>query len=344
MSEEAGNGQPPVGLASVGLGWWGAELAKGVARSGAGRVVACFARNPDRRQAFAADHDCLPADSFEALLADDAVEGLVVATPHSTHLPIIRAAAEAGKHVFMEKPLAISVAEAREAVEIARAAGIVLQVGHHRRRVAATRALRERIDREELGLVHLLETRMFNPADLEPRPGWRSDPEESPLGGMTALGVHMIDNIHYLAGRIAEVHAYSRQLLARGTLDDMTTLSMELESGALATLTTSLILPKSITVAAFGTGGSAWSEADGEELYVQPMGEPNRSLAPLDPVDPVADQMRELAACIREGATPEVDGEQALEVVAVLEAARISVANRAPTPVTPVREGELSYA
>lgn len=332
----------PVGLAFVGLGWWGGELARSAARSGVTRVVSCFARSDDAREAFAAEHGGRPAATFDDVLADDGVEGLVLATPHSTHLPLIRAAAEAGKHVFVEKPLSVIYEEAAAAVAAARAAGIVLQVGHHRRKLAATRAIRELIDDGQIGIIHLVEATMTTPSDQTPRGGWRGDPEECPLGGMTALGVHMVDNIHYLAGRVGEVYAVTRRILARGALDDITTLSLELESGAVATLSTSVVLPRAATIGVYGHDGSAWSEKDGAELYVQPVAERTRARADVTPTDALADQMREFARCIRTGSDPEVAGEQGGEVVAVLEAARLSARERRPVAVADVREGRLS--
>lgn len=331
---------PPLNLASVGLGWWGDQLAQAVQRSGAARVASCFARSEDARASFASAHGCGSATSFADLLADDTVDALVLATPHSIHLEQITAAAEAGKHVFVEKPLTVSYREAVEAVRVTRANGVVLQVGHHRRRVSATRALRHRADEGRFGQLHLIEAKMTTPSDLVPRGGWRGDPAECPLGGMTALGVHMVDAIHYLGGPVSSVYASSRQLLGRGRLDDATTLSLELESGALATLMTSLVVARETSVAVHGHEGSGWSEMDGAELYLQDVGSDRRERAELENTDALALQMREFAECVRTGADPEVTGEVGAEAVAVLEAARISAAERRPVALADVRSGK----
>lgn len=331
-------------LAFVGLGWWGNQLAEAAERSGAARVASCFARSADARAEFAAAHDAAAADDFDDLLNDEQVDALVLATPHSTHLPIIRAAAEAGKHVFVEKPLAVSYADAAASVEAARNAGIVLQVGHHRRKVAATRALKARVDEGSFGLIHLLEAKQTTPSDLTPRQGWRGDPAECPLGGMTALGVHMVDTIHYLAGPVREVYASSRQLLGRGRLDDITTLALDLESGALATLSTSIVLPRETSIAVHGHDGSGWSEMDGAELYLQSPTQPARERQDLTVVDALAEQMAEFARCIRTGEDPEVPGVAGREVIAVMEAARISAAEHRPVAVEDVRAGVEAFA
>lgn len=331
-------------LAFVGLGWWGNQLAEAVERSDGATVASCFARSDEARQAFASAHGCRSAGSFEQLLGDDEIDALVLATPHSTHLPMIRAAAEAGKHVFVEKPLTVSYQEALDAAAAARAKGIVLQVGHHRRRVAATRALRQRLDQGEFGMIHLVEAKMTTPSDIKPRGGWRGDPDECPLGGMTALGVHMIDSIQYLGGEISAVYASSRRLLGRGALDDITTLSLELASGALATLSTSVVLPRETSVAVHGHEGSGWSEMDGAELYIQTTDMAGRRPEEVPPLDATADQMREFAECIQTGKDPEVTGEVGADVIAVLEAARISVAEHRSVSVGDVRARKLAFA
>lgn len=193
-------------------------------------------------------------------------------------------------------------------------------------------------------MVHLVEAKMTSPTDIKPRGGWRGDPDECPLGGMTALGVHMVDSIQYLGGEISAVYASSRRLLSRGALDDITTLSMELTSGALATLSTSVVLSRETSVAVHGHEGSGWSEMDGAELYVQTPDMASRRPEEVTVLDATADQMREFAECIQTGRDPEVTGEVGADVIAVLEAARISVAEHRPVSVADVRARKVAIA
>ncbi len=309
-----------VGLGSVGLGWWGGELAEAANRSGAGQIVSCFARKEEGRKAFAEKYGCRQAASLDDLLQDSEVEGLLIATPHSTHADLVCEAASAGKHVFVEKPLTLTVAEAQRAVDAASKAGIVLMVGHHRRRQGATRRLREMLDKGELGMVHHLEANLSSPIGLKPRGGWRSDPAECPAGGMTGLGVHMIDNLHYLAGPMKRVSAFSKKLLGAGNLDEITTAAIEFECGALGYLETSTVIPKVCLTAAYGTEGAAWSEEEGGKLYIQKTREDTRTSLPVEAGDALAEELAEFAKCTRDGGTPETGGPEAMEVVAVVEA------------------------
>ena len=313
-----------VRLGSVGLGWWGGSLADAATLSGEAEIVSCFARTESARQQFADRYSCRVAGSLEEILASDDVDGLLVATPHSTHVGIVEAAARTGKHLLVEKPLALSVAQGRRAIKAAAEAGVVLQVGHHRRRQPATRRLRELVESEELGQLSLLEANMSGRSGLTPRTGWRRDPEESPLGGMTGMGVHMADNLIYLAGPVGSVTTISKKTLARGPLHEATALALEFENGAVGYLGTSTVIPPMCNTAAFGSEGAAWSEEEGQRLFRQGIAEPARHEVGVNGADALVDQVKEFADCIRTGKKPEVDGEQALLVVALLQAAVLS--------------------
>lgn len=315
----------PVRLASIGLGWWGSVLADAVTKGPETELTGCFARSEDTREAFAAARNIAAFTSLEQVLASDAVDGLLVATPHSTHRPIIEAAAAAGKHVFVEKPLTLTVEDGQAAVDAAEAAGIVLQVGHHRRKEAPLRRMREMVDAGELGEIHHLEGNFSVPKNLQSPKGWRNDPAECPAGSMTGCGVHIVDNFQYLAGRIARVHAFSKKIHAAAQVDDVTTINLEFESGPLGLLGTCFVVPKIVHTGIYGTESSAWSEDDGTRLFQQRIDEPMRSETSVEPIDAVAEQVAEFAACIRGERKPEVDGATAVGVVAVLEAVVRSV-------------------
>ncbi|MFC1491258.1 Gfo/Idh/MocA family protein [Nitrospinota bacterium] len=309
-----------VRLASIGLGRWGAMLVDAVNRSGAGEVVTAFARSEDSRKAFADKFGCRQASSLDEVLKDSEVEGVIIATPHSTHPDMICDAASAGKHVFVEKPLTLTVAEGKRAVDGAKNAGVTLQVGHHRRRQGANRRVREMIDGGDLGMIHHLEANLSLPMGQNPGQDWRNDSKEIPVGALTGLGVHMIDNLHYLAGPVKRVCTFSKKLLSKGNIDDATAIILELESGPLGYIGCSLVLPKICLTAAFGTEASAWADEEGSKLYFQKKDQQAREELPVEAGDALSDEMAEFARCIRGEATPETGGPEGLEVVAVQEA------------------------
>ena len=327
-----------VRLGIVGLGWFGGVLTQSARATGLADVVSCFARSEASGQAFADAHACRPAASLDAMLADPEIEGVLVVTPHSTHAQIVEEVASAGKHVFVEKPLTLTVADARRAIDTTERAGVILQVGQNRRRQPANRRIKAMLDAGELGTALQFEAMHAAPGASSPdTAGWRKDPSESPLGGMAALGVHEVDTFNYLAGPAARVAAFSTRLARTTDIDEATTIMIEFESGPLGYLGTTYFAPVVVTVAAYGTDANVWNQEDGTRLFVQRRGEAAPSEEQVDTLDTMVDELAEFARCIREGTQPETGGPEGLEVAAVLEAAVESVSSGRAVELSDIR-------
>src|SRR5262245_59274589 len=124
----------PVRVACVGMGWWSDVLADGMQRSNKFKIVTCYSRSREKRHAFAAKYGCEAAPGYDAILRDPKIDAIVNTTPNDVHLETTRAAAEARKHVFLDKPIANTVADARAITDACRKAGVVLALGYQRRR------------------------------------------------------------------------------------------------------------------------------------------------------------------------------------------------------------------
>jgi predicted dehydrogenase len=317
-----------VRLAVVGLGWWGAELVKGVRSNGIADVTACYARTAATRDEFAAQHGMKAATSYEVLLSDPDIDGVILATSHSSHGDLTVQAAAAGKHIFVEKPFTLTVEDGRRAIKAASEAGVVLQVGHNRRRQPANRRIKEMIDNGDMGLVVAVEANHAAGRGLALDPShWRASRAESPLSGMTGMGVHQIDTMLWLIGPIKSVMARSNRLLKRTDLDDATVLALEFQNGVVGSLVTSYVTPSIQRIGVMGTVRSAWNEVDGKRLMVQELSDKEPNPVPVDSLDTVADQLHEFASSILGSTKPETGGLEALRVVAVMEAA-IAAADR----------------
>ena len=314
----------PLRVASIGTGRWAGTLAD-AARQGTGlSLVACTSRSADHRAAFARKHGCREAPTYDAVLADPEVEGVVITTPHSLHADQIVAAARAGKHVFVDKPFTLTVADARRATEACRGAGVVLALGHQRRRQPASRALKRLIDAGALGRVGQIEGNFsadYGFATTITPDMWRADRAETPGGAMTNLGIHHVDTYQYLLGPIARVMAMSRRLVLDIDVEDVTSILFEFASGVLGYLGTSWV-PATRTewIAVHGTEAQAWHEAHGARLSILRRGQTEREAVPLGPGEPLAEELAEFARCVRERARPEVGGEEGIANIAVLEA------------------------
>lgn len=330
-------------LGFSGLGTWGEALAGAAIDVGA-RVVIGHSRSAETRREFSAKFNCNEATSFEELLSNSEVNAVVLATPHSRHAPMINAALRAGKHVFVEKPLTLKLSDAERCVSLARERSLTLMVGHYRRRLPAHRRIRQMIVDGELGtLVHLEAFFSMPTVRGWPSDSWRRNREEMPLGGMTVMGCHHVDTLHYLAGSVRSVAAMSKNVARLSNIDDATTLLLEFENGPTATLATSPSLPINVTIAAHGTDCSVWSEEDGNRLLVKRRengsdlarqaahrGEGGRIELPVEAgmKGAFAEQMAEFVDCIHGKAQPETDGQAGLEVVRVMDAAERSVEER----------------
>lgn len=326
-----------VRLASAGLGWWGGVLARAAVVAGA-EIVGGFARREGSRQSFVDEHGGRVFETFADVLAAEDVDGVLIATPNSTHADMVIAAAGSGKHVFVDKPFALDVASGATAIAAAEKAGVVLQVGHNQRRQPANRRIKQLIDDGALGTVIMIETQQSTPNALRFRPDyWRANDTESPLGGMTSLGVHMVDTMAYLLGEIETVFAMSKGIVDFPPIDHATTLLFEFASGPLGYLGTSFVVPRVNSVTVRGTAATAVNEADGHRFFWQTIDDRVPTEQPVEVLDTIADELGEFVRSIRGEATPETGGREGLEVIAILEAAKASSASGVPAVVAEFR-------
>ena len=120
----------PVRAASLGMGWWSDVLADAIQRSDNIEIAACFTRSPEKRAAFAEKYGCKSAESYEEILGDPSIEAIINTTPNHVHLDTTRAAAAAGKHIFLDKPVANSIADGKEIARICDEAGVIAAIGY----------------------------------------------------------------------------------------------------------------------------------------------------------------------------------------------------------------------
>ena len=259
----------------VGIGWWSDVLAGVIAKSDKLELRACYTRSEDKAAAFANKFGCEAVASYAAMLALDDLEGVVLTTPNSAHRAGAEAAARAGKHVFVEKPISNTLEDGRAMIAACEASGVVLAVGHSYRRHGALRHLRRLIDQGELGRVSLAEGVFSNDNGLKLKPGlWRSNPAEIPGGCLMQIGIHQIDNLLYLMGPVSDISAYFSRLETEPYVEDVTALLMRFRSGAVGYVAADYISPRRFTLAVHGTKANAYFDMDNDGLRLQRTGEP----------------------------------------------------------------------
>jgi predicted dehydrogenase len=308
-----------IDAAIVGLGRWGRSLVESVqGKSDKLRFVIGVEPAMDGAREFAARHRFRLVSALDEALADLSHAAVVLATPHSLHRPQVVAAARAGKHVYCEKPLALTRADAEAMLQACARANVVLGVGHNRRWWPAMRELKSLVESGRLGTLLHLEGHNSNENSNAVSGGWRTLPAESPGGGMTGAGLHALDAMVGLAGPVKRVQG---QLLHRKpppAPQDTAAALLEFESGVSGLLATVRATPFYWRVHAFGTKGNA--EVLGEtELVLRMSGKPAQHLQ-LEPADSLRAQLEAFADAIEKRAPYPVSPAQMLHTVAAFEA------------------------
>src|ERR1700742_4972973 len=246
-----------INCAIVGLGRWGRNLVEAAQDNARLNVSRAVETDIGRAHGFCADHRLDLTDDLDAILADPAVDAVLLATPHSLHMAQVIASAAAGKQVFCEKPLALTRDHAARMFEACRSAGVVLAVGHNRRFWPSMAALRTIAASGELGTVLHVEGHNSNENSEKITEGWRLSPEESPGGGLTGAGLHVLDGFVSLLGPVRKVYAQLASRDGGPPPVDTALLALDFACGATGTLATVRTTPFYWRVHAFGTQGSA---------------------------------------------------------------------------------------
>ena len=334
---------------SVGIGIVGSGLMAGVYAN----ALADDTRNTrfvgvavgSRAPALAAKHGVEHIGSFEEMLARPDIDAVVLATPHSAHLPETLAAAAAGKHIFLEKPMALSKAECRTMIEACRAAGVVLTVGQVTRRMEAPRVARAMIDSGEIGDIRMIEVwRGLGGGLAEMLAGsWALDPREG--GPFLDWGSHGCDIVRwYAGGEPTLAFGLTKGFDPKTPLDETAMAQFSFDNGVIAHIWMTYELPHTVLGARaryiligskavldlHAYGLLRKSTPDGwETVYQSPdwvdadagWGYPSPYMR-----DGFARQVQDFADAIRNGREPEVTGEDGLRAVEMVQAVQRSAA------------------
>ena len=272
-----------INAAIVGIGRWGQRLVDAIQGEGveASRLIRFrkgTTRTPARVTDYARKRGIELLDSLDALLEDPGVDAVVLATPHAGHASQVLQCAQSGRPVFVEKPLALNVADASRIRAACDAAGVVLAVGHNRRFFPAMRELKRLAADGTLGTLLHVEGNFSGSFGLEyDSSAWRASEKEAPGGGLTLMGVHIFDAMIDLLGPIASVGATSLRQVLKIELDDTSAGVIRFaggQSGYMSTLTATARLWR---MQLFGTRG--WAHVlDHEILEIGLTGQPVRRI------------------------------------------------------------------
>jgi len=299
------------------MGWWSDVLADAIQRSGKMTIAACYTRSQDKRQKFAAKYRCKAAETYDEILNDRTIEAVINTTPNSVHLESTAAAARAGKHVFLDKPIANTIADAKALTRACRDAKVVLALGYQRRRESHFRWVKSRIG--EFGTLVNAEANIsrdrLGKIDLN---SWRYTAQGMPGGVMLQIGIHYSDVLEYLLGPVKAVSGQFVRLVLPGDNPDVASLILEHENGALSTLNASYASASEYYLMnIYGKERSAYYDMHGG-LRILKRGEAKPNAVPCAQNDTIVEELDEFMRACRGDGEPEMDGEKSTASLAVI--------------------------
>lgn len=325
-----GSAPPTARVAVIGCGYWGKNLVRDFAALGA--LAAVVDENPQTRAALSAQYNCAALD-LDAALADPAIDGVVIAAPAEHHFMLAKRALEAGKHVFVEKPLALKVRDGEALVKLAADRGLRLMVGHLLQYHPAFLALKEFVNAGKIGRLRYVYSNRLSYGILRR--------EEDVLW---SFAPHDLSMILGLVGEEPDAVEATSAPLLHPTIGDFCQVQLRFPSGVQGHVFCSWLHPfKEQRLVAVGERGmvvfedSAKNPADKLKHYAHTVEwvngapravkgpEENGSPIPFGSGNPLKDECAHFLESIASGRAPRTDGPEGLRVLSVLERASASL-------------------
>ena len=331
-----------VNLALIGTGAWSGSIGDAMLNSPSVNLIACFDPITEKREAFSQKFGCDHEATYEDVLARTDVDGVHLATPNMLHAEQTLLAAEAGKHIFVEKPIANTIEDGKKMIEACSRAGVVLMVGQHLRRLTGIRKLKELIDDGTIGKPIQVEGNYSQNLGFALTPEsfrWRGDDTGCPAGSLMTMGIHHADVFNYLLGPIESAFSYFNRLYIPAPVEDVTATLFRHASGLPGYLGSNYASPKAVWFYVYGTEANLlctitppelpfeqyllwWQQVDRDtEVRIFEKGKTGSREVPIPVGNPIIEEIEEFADCIQNGVRPETDGEGALAALALIRAA-----------------------
>ncbi len=337
-----------VGMALVGLGYWGPNLARNLARLEHGTLsVLCDSREDILERIARQYPSARPEPDFQRVLADRSVDAVVIATPAATHVELVRQALEAGKHVLVEKPLALTAADGEALADLAEDRGLVLMVGHVFIYNAAVRQVKSYIDDGMIGdVLYVYSQRLslgqvrrdvnalwnFAPHDLSILQYWLgASPTAAVARGFSYINPGVEDvvfvSFDYPNGVGAHLHIswLDPSKVRRMTVVGSTKMIVydDVDPDARITIYDKAVVKTPLPGAA--VGADSLGTYDTYEQFQLLLRAGDVLIPKVEFREPLMVECEHFVECIRTGATPDTDGRSAVDVVRALEAAEQSL-------------------
>jgi len=329
-----------VRLGIIGLGKWGQVLARAAQQSSRFCISKGFSRSAATRAAFESDYGIVCPDEVQTILADPEIQGVILSLPNELHLPYAVMCAEAGKHIYIEKPITNDLTDARSLNAVCERHGVRVFIGHCAKLLAGVQRIKLSMDAGDLGDICLIEGRFSNDRAMKLTPtDWRWHQDKAPGGPLSQIAIHQFDVLRYLGGPVRSVNAISaRRSPVQPEVEDQWVIGLRFHNGALGNVNSSWTSPGVFEVRVTGTEGlmhytidqTLWGTAhrlhEGATLYWQKAGQsPQSSMPiPLEATDMFALELDLFVDLIQGTPQPDFDARYGIGILGMVEAARHS--------------------
>lgn len=327
-------------LGMIGLGKWGNVLAQAAQKSSRFQICYGFSRSAATRSEFSAVHNIACPDDLQMMLQDPGIEGVILSLPNELHLPYALMCAEAGKHIYIEKPITNELADAKTLKEACEQRGVRVFIGHCAKLLSGVQRMKQAIEAGELGDICMIEGRFSNERALKLTPAdWRWFQAKAPGGPLSQIAIHQFDVLRYLGGSVQSVNAISaRKSPAQAEVEDQWVIGLRFDNGALGSINSSWTSAGVFEVRVVGTEGlmhytidqTLWGAAqrlhEGASLYWQKTGQSAQQATPLavNATNMFAMELELFVDLIEGTPQPNFDAQYGMEILTMVEAARLS--------------------
>jgi 1,5-anhydro-D-fructose reductase (1,5-anhydro-D-mannitol-forming) len=298
------------------------QLAPAIAAARGAQLWSVYSRDQGRAEAFARTHGAASAtpayDNLDALLSDDELDAVLIASPDKLHAPQTIAAVKAGKHVLTEKPMTTDAASAEAMVDAASSAGVKLGVAYHLRWHAGHRALHEAAAAGKFGTLRHMRVQWPMMSD----PGnWRANSELATWWCLSGVGTHCLDQIRWFMrpdnGEVTRLTSVINRSVYGGPHEETAVLAMQFESGATAEMCNTVLFTGPMRMEIYGSSGFALCE---DTLGAAGAGDirTHEGAFGFDVRNPFVGEIEDFARAIADDRDPEVNGQEGTRNVQLL--------------------------
>lgn len=329
-----------VRIGQAGIANHGRAIVNAIRDAGNLQLVSCFDIDSAANEQVAREFAASAMAGYDELVNDPRIDAVALVTPNHLHAEQVQKAVKARKQIFVEKPIASTIAEAREMIGLVKQAGLVFMVGHNTRRRQVFRRAKTLLDEKRIGEIVAVEANLSRPAGLQPGlPAWKADRRTCALLPMMQLGIHFVDTVEYLIEPVKRVSCFGANIAMPNQTIDSTAAILQLESGIPVSLTSCYVSADAYFLRIYGTKGTIHCYPLKLRLEVLEGGEFKEAIEEdysSEGAGSFVLQMREFGNCVLHGTRPETGAEEGLRALAVIEAMVHSVENHSVVEVNDI--------